>query len=102
MPLDDASIWLIRAGALHELIPVTGPTGERVEVALDKRRQLDCARRAGLEVPTTSIYDLGPELLAFDRYPCVLKPALAIEYHQGRSSAIPSTFARIRASSSVL
>ncbi len=84
MPLDDASIWLIEAGALHELVPVAGPTGERVEVALDKRRQLDCARQVGLEVPATDVYDLGPDLLAFDRYPCVLKPALAIEHRQGR------------------
>jgi predicted ATP-grasp superfamily ATP-dependent carboligase len=86
MPLDDASLWLCDAAVPALGLPIIGPTGERARLALDKGVQVTSARAAGFAVPETRICTTRGELLALDRFPVVLKPALAIAEHDGRLS----------------
>ena len=87
MPLDDASLWLCdRAAAQLVGVVVIGPTGEQARLAVDKRLQIDAARRAGLSVPDTRIVQAPDDVLALDGFPLVLKPSLAIEEHDDHLS----------------
>jgi predicted ATP-grasp superfamily ATP-dependent carboligase len=74
MPLDDASILL--SGAL-EGVTIAGPTGERIEYALDKALQVEAARAAGLLVPPTEIVTSAEELEVHE-FPAFVKPARAL------------------------
>jgi hypothetical protein len=90
LPLDDAALWLVdrafgpapgspggpggRAGP-----PVAGATGALAEVALDKTRQIALATQAGFAVPPTTVARGRAEILAHDRFPAIVKPALAAE-----------------------
>lgn len=85
MPLDDAAVWVCdqmaqRGGAA----PIVGPTGSTAAVALDKRRQLRAARRAGLAVPATIEVETADDLLGLAHLPTALKPALPVRARGGR------------------
>ncbi len=85
LPLDDASLWLGAQLSLPAGWVFAGPSGERAELALDKRKQIDAARIAGFEVPETSI---ASEVADLERHstclPIILRPALATSERAGR------------------
>jgi predicted ATP-grasp superfamily ATP-dependent carboligase len=80
MPLDDASVLLSRA---LEGVTIVGPTGRRIDYALDKALQVEAARAAGLLVPATTIV-MSPEELEVREFPAFLKPARALYEVNGR------------------
>ena len=80
MPLDDSSVLL--SGAL-EGVTIAGPTGKRIEFALDKALQVEAARAAGLLVPTTAIV-MSAEELEVKEFPAFVKPARALYEVNGR------------------
>jgi len=83
LPLDDASIWL--CDRLEGVGCVcAGPVGDDARLALDKRIQLDRARKAGLAVPETSVLDGPAQLGSIETFPVVVKGALAARQHDGR------------------
>jgi predicted ATP-grasp superfamily ATP-dependent carboligase len=84
MPLDDGAVWLCARAAGQLGVPVIGPTGEQAELALDKRRQLELARAAGFAVPETRECAGRDDLLGVDRFPVIVKPALALAEEHGR------------------
>jgi predicted ATP-grasp superfamily ATP-dependent carboligase len=84
MPLDDASLWLCDQVAADVPAPIVGPTGARASLALDKRLQVEAARRAGLGVLATTIVTTGEEIREQDGFPLVLRPAFATALHDGR------------------
>ena len=81
MPLDDASVLLSRA--LDGEVTIAGPTGERVDYALDKALQVEAARAAGLLVPPTEVVESADDLRV-DEYPAFVKPARALYEIDGR------------------
>jgi hypothetical protein len=87
LPLCDQSLWLCDQ---VQLVPIAGPTGEQTRVALDKRRQLEMAVRAGFLVPPWTLTDGrgqmngGPPLPGPGQPPWFVKPALAVEEREGR------------------
>jgi predicted ATP-grasp superfamily ATP-dependent carboligase len=83
MPLNDSAVWLIDAAGEGLSVPVVGPTGDLAQLALDKSRQLEGARRAGYATPLTLDDSVG-DILAEAPYPCVVKPALAVQLSRGR------------------
>lgn len=91
LPLDDAGLWL-SAAALGDDARVAGATGRQAEVALDKVKQIDAAKRAGLAVPETHVL-LGPEdLPAVLPLPAIVKPAFATEARDGRLTKGPTAY----------
>jgi predicted ATP-grasp superfamily ATP-dependent carboligase len=80
MPLDDASVLLSRA---LDGVTIAGPTGKRVDYALDKALQVDAARAAGLLVPPTALVTSPAELEVKD-FPSFVKPARALYEVNGR------------------
>jgi predicted ATP-grasp superfamily ATP-dependent carboligase len=84
MALDDSAVWLCDRAADGLGLPVIGATGEQAELALDKRRQIELAQTAGLPVPPTQTFERAEQALGLDAFPVVLKPALALEEHDGR------------------
>lgn len=83
LPLDDAAVWLCAQVAPGHEAKVVGPLGERVALALDKRVQLRAAAAAGLAVPE-SLVCAAAATLEMDRFPVILKPALAVRESQGK------------------
>lgn len=91
LPLDDFAIWLCdRATALRPFgsghndgsaAALAGPVGRLATLALDKRLQLQHAEAAGFAVPASS--DGTGNEPAGDG-PWMVKPALAVELHEGR------------------
>ncbi len=76
LPLDDHSVLL--ADRLQDLVPIAGPTGPLVRIALDKREQLTLAEKAGFPVPPTVVLDVGDQPDAPDEHgPWIVKCALA-------------------------
>ena len=77
MPLDDLAIWIVHR--LRQSIPVRvcGPIDANAELTLDKRLQLQAAANAGFSVPDTREIDGADALARIDRFPCIVKPALA-------------------------
>src|SRR5271165_5449142 len=51
MPLDDEAVWLCGRTEFTGPVAIAGPRGEGVEIALDKRRQLELAQASGFSVP---------------------------------------------------
>ena len=90
MPLDDPAVWLCQRAAEELGLTVIGATGAQAELALDKRQQLELARRAGLPVPETQIFERAEDALAIEHFPVVLKPALALAEEAGRLSKGPA------------
>ena len=76
LPLDDAALW-VAGNARWRATVVAGPSPDAASWALDKSRQFDSARRAGLDVPESTVFEC-PELLAPVAYPCVLKATLPV------------------------
>lgn len=76
LPLDDAALWLAGNARWGETV-VAGPSPDAASWALDKARQFDSARRAGLAVPDSVVFD-RPEHIAPAAYPCVLKATLPV------------------------
>jgi hypothetical protein len=77
LPLDDRGLWLVDA-ALGGSGKVAGATGDQAAVALDKRRQFDAARAAGLNVPETWVVPVPDRLGDGLPLPAILKPAMAV------------------------
>jgi len=80
MPLDDASVLL--SGALED-VTIAGPSGKRIEYALDKALQVEAARASGLLVPPTAIV-MSAEELEVKEFPAFVKPARALYEVNGR------------------
>jgi predicted ATP-grasp superfamily ATP-dependent carboligase len=79
-PLDDESVWLCGRTDLSNQIVVAGPRGDGVEIALNKRKQLELARASGFNVPPARYVERAGEVnVAEVRYPVVFKPAMATE-----------------------
>lgn len=89
MPLDDDALWVCAAAHAGGLTAVVaGPTGDHAVFATDKRRQLAQARDVGFNVPRTVVID-DPAAGSCWSLPAsesgwVIKPALAVELHEGR------------------
>ena len=83
LPLDDAALWLVDA-ALGSDTRVVGATGDRAAFALDKERQIETARAAGLSVLPTTIVASPADLPALPSGPAIAKPRFAIREQDGR------------------
>jgi hypothetical protein len=82
LPLDDAAVWI--CGHLEDPgVDIAGPTGDAVELALDKGLQLREARRSGLLVPPTTVVQDLDEVDTVEE-PVVVKPARALYEVGGR------------------
>src|SRR5690349_12366637 len=53
MPLDDEAIWLSEEAELGERVVLIGPRADQVELALNKRKQIELARVSGFSMPWT-------------------------------------------------
>ena len=80
LPLDDASLWLADRVEWGGAV-LAGPTGEALTWALDKSRQIDTARRAGVTVPDTEVFP-DPQRVTGSAWPVVVKPAWPIAQHE--------------------
>lgn len=80
LPLDDTALWLLSAAALASGWVFAGPrNNSALMLALDKRRQVEAAREAGLRVPPTIIAASIGELQSLPfAFPVILRPALAM------------------------
>ena len=79
MPLDDASVWLFETARLAEVVPVAGPVGGNAGLALLKQMQLERAQQAGFRIPATTHFETASEALTHDSFPCMVKPARAVQ-----------------------
>lgn len=84
LPMDDAAVWLVDCASKRLAVPVAGPTGCLARLAIDKRAQLVAARAAGFDVLPAGVVDSAEQALSLDEFPLILKPALAIDRHEGR------------------
>jgi hypothetical protein len=82
LPLDDQSVWLC---SRVDGAAIARPNSEHVQVALDKRLQIEHALAAGFRVAQTQI-GTADEIGAHPSvdYPLILRPANAIEERSGR------------------
>ncbi len=78
MPLDDAAVWVWDRAFLGNPRMVAGATGASATLALDKRWQAERARAAGFQVPEWRAVARPADVAGWSRFPCVLKPALAV------------------------
>lgn len=79
MPLDDEAVWLCGGIDFNERIIMAGPQGNTVDIALDKRKQVELARSAGFNVPWTRFVERAQDALATEiEFPVVFKPSLAV------------------------
>jgi hypothetical protein len=83
MPLDDVALALCQEPCQEAGVKLIGPRGPQAEVALDKRLQIDAARKAGLAVPPTVFLDGGPVPDDLE-FPLVVRPAAAISSGPGK------------------
>lgn len=83
LPLDDPGLWLI-TDALGEDPRIVGAKGDQAAIALDKKRQIAAAKRAGLSVPPTDVIGEPGDLPSKLPLPAIVKPAMAIETQDGR------------------
>ncbi len=87
LPLDDEALALAERAIAEMQVRLAGPTGSNVEVALDKRRQIELAGQAGFSVPTTTVFASvaearnGTSSLPF---PGIVRPARALMFEDGR------------------
>jgi predicted ATP-grasp superfamily ATP-dependent carboligase len=78
VPLDDEAVWLCGRTNFGGQVVVAGPRGDGVDIALDKRKQLELARTSGFNVPPARYMERVEEVnVAEVRYPAVFKPAAA-------------------------
>ncbi len=79
-PLDDTAVWLSSQNGIPHSARIVGPIGHEAELALDKERQVQAARRAGFDVPETTVALTARDLKAAARqFPVMLKPARCVE-----------------------
>lgn len=78
MPLDDAAVWVWDRAFLGNPGFVAGATGANATLALDKRWQAERAGGAGFRVPEWRAVSRPSDAAGWSRFPCVLKPALAV------------------------
>lgn len=84
-PLDDTAVWLCNQIRLNPGWRLVGPQGKNVDLALNKRIQVEAAKAAGLKVPATTIATSKDHVLARAKeLPLVLRPADAVLFAQGR------------------
>jgi predicted ATP-grasp superfamily ATP-dependent carboligase len=82
LPLDDVAVWLCSQIPVSSGWIVAGPRGSCAALALNKQLQIEAARAAGFNVPTTSIVSTAEELAAWPRhFPVILRPAEAVSVH---------------------
>lgn len=92
LPLDDASVWLCNQVKPTSDWLLAGPTGQCAEMALNKQLQIEAAKAAGFNVPTTVIVSTFEELAAYElQFPIILRPADAVsvdgnKFLKGRNS----------------
>jgi predicted ATP-grasp superfamily ATP-dependent carboligase len=85
LPLDDSSVWLCSRLAPSTRWWCAGPTGSAAAMALDKVRQIEAARAAGLDVPPTVVVDgTGPLAPGGIPFPLIVRPAMAVIEENGR------------------
>lgn len=83
MGVDDVSLWLVNEAASQltrngREIRVANARGEACAVALDKARQVDLAKAAGLSVLPTVLVRQVADLAAVTHFPSIARPARAI------------------------
>ncbi|MBV9212112.1 MAG: hypothetical protein JOZ25_00510 [Actinobacteria bacterium] len=80
LPLDDAALWACDSGGDRVRGLVCGPAGAQVELALDKRVQLEAAAAAGFEVVPTRALRSIDEVIRDEPpdFPVLIKGALAL------------------------
>jgi len=87
--LDDPGLWLVNR-VLSELpdgaVQAVHATGAAADIALDKIRQIEAARTAGLAVPETLVAYKPEDLQAVRTLPAIVKPALAEQAVAGQLS----------------
>lgn len=78
MPLDDQALWLCGRAHVRGQSLLVGPKGGGLDLALDKRMQVELAQGAGFSVPAYKRVD-RPEGISKEeiKFPVVFKPALA-------------------------
>jgi predicted ATP-grasp superfamily ATP-dependent carboligase len=78
VPLDDEAVWLCGRTNFGGHVDVAGPRGDGVDIALNKRKQLELARASGFNVPPARYVERVDEVnIAEVRFPAVFKPAMA-------------------------
>ena len=55
---------------------------EKTAYFMDKQRQIEIAREAGMNVPRSRVVCVGTDIAEFDTYPCIVKPLASI--HGGK------------------
>ena len=93
LALDDRSLWVLGA-ADHGPTTRTAPVAPTLDIAFDKAEQLRLARRAGLQVPATTVVR-GEQTGSLDLPgpgPWVVKPAEALALQSGRLVKEPLTY----------
>ena len=86
-PLDDKGVWLCSKLQLDIGWILAGPREASADLALRKDLQVEAAREAGFNVPTTALVRTAKELFDFraaQSYPIILKAADAVPTYQGR------------------
>jgi hypothetical protein len=87
LPLDDKAVWLCSRLELAAPRILAGPSGSCADLALNKDLQVQAAREAGFNVPSSATVRNAQELRAFRTaasYPIILKAAECVPIQQGR------------------
>jgi hypothetical protein len=85
LPLDDSALWLCNRLRGRTTAVFAGPGPDAVEVALDKWRQVQLARRAGLNVLPTTLGSTEADVFKeAQEFPLVLRSANATRLQNGR------------------
>lgn len=86
MPLDDQALWLCGRTDIRRQVLLAGPEGKPLELALDKRRQMEFAQAAGFSVPPYRFVERADDVSREINFPVVFKPALAAAESAGTLS----------------
>ena len=86
MPLDDIALWLCNEIRENISIKFIGPTSDGIEIALNKIKQIDYAKKSGLKVLDTIIISKKTDLDKITFFPLILKPALAVTVEKNKIS----------------
>lgn len=87
LPLDDEALALSERAIAGTQVRLAGPTGSNVEVALDKRRQIELAEHSGFGVPTTTVFASVAETRSATSslpFPGIVRPARALMFEDRR------------------
>jgi hypothetical protein len=86
MPLDDGALWLCGRNGVCDEALLVGPQGAALDLALDKRKQIELAIKAGFSVPAFRFLNCAEDVSNDDinfPMPAVFKPAQAAERREG-------------------